>query len=389
MTSILRRPLSNEQTALLKVVYAHFRESGKWPIWQYVDLTLDQEGIDAATAITSLPVARGSSVQIVMQRGSYGVVGIDPASGLDPRLSIPLTVAGLWHLEEAAPLTGVFFDTVRYLVLKQSELAPDPHSEVNATVSSEEIDQKILAGTVGSPSGRSEEFLIPKLGKLLEREPILWSNMTNQDQDLTQWEIRVPDRLRILRGTAGVEDYIDRITSWVAPAVAPTEPSPGAPLDLPYALGYLDAVWKNRTNYRLFANPDIASAALLTQSGTSQEEFNSRMSALADVLGQVAVPGHPPRQNGALEAVREYLAEHLDTEAAERINTAFDTLITLRHLRVSAQHSDKRHRAVSAFEQLGLPYPPPSWELAWGWMTVQAREALDAIREEVHTGLHL
>lgn len=388
MTSILRQQLNSEQMALLKVVYAPFRQSGQWPIWQYVDLTLDQAGIDAASVLASLPVARASSERVLMQRGSYSLVGIERAEELPAQCAIPLTVAGLWHLEEAAPLTDVFLDTVRYLVTKQGALAPDPRCVVSATVSSEEVNQKILAGTIGSPGMRSEELLLSKLGRLLEREPILWSSMTNQSQDFTQWEILVPDRLRILQDLTGVEDYVDRITGWVAPAVAPTEPLPGAPLDLPYAIGYLDAVWKNRTNHRLFTNFDVASVALLTQSGTSQEEFNSRMSALADVLGQVAIPGHPPRQSGGLEAVREYLTEHLDTEAAERIKTAFDTLITLRHLRVSAQHSDKRHRAVSAFEQLGLPYPPPSWEQAWGWMTVRARGALDAIREEVHTGLH-
>ena len=54
---------------------------------------------------------------------------------------------------------------------------------------------------------------------------------------------------------------------------------------------------------------DPASVARLTLACGSEEEFNSLMSALADVLGQVTVPGTVvPPQRGALEAVREYLA---------------------------------------------------------------------------------
>ena len=106
-------------------------------------------------------------------------------------------------------------------------------------------------------------------------------------------------------------------------------------------------------------NLDPASIARLTQACGSEEEFNSLMSALADVLGQVVRPGQSsPPQRGALEAVRDYLLPALDADAADRVSAAIETLIRLRRIRVSTQHGDARHRAVTAFQEIGLAFPP-------------------------------
>lgn len=185
-----------------------------------------------------------------------------------------------------------------------------------------------------------------------------------------------------------IDYYLGRVTQVVAPPEPPSVPLSFAALDIPYAAGYLDAVWKSTTGVRLFVNIDPASAARLTQPCDSEEEFNSLMSALADLLGQAAVPGQSaPRQRGALEAVRDYLIEKLDTAAAERVNGAFGTLIRLRQIRVSTQHSDARHRAIAAFDDIGLAFPPANWAQAWAHIAVLAKGALDALREEIHAGL--
>jgi hypothetical protein len=174
----------------------------------------------------------------------------------------------------------------------------------------------------------------------------------------------------------------------VAPAEPVSVPLSSWPLDIPNAVGYLDAVWKSRTGAHMFVNLDPASVARLTQDCGSEEEFNSLMSALADVLGQVVVPGTAaPSRRGALEAVGGYLASALNPDVADRVNAAMDTLTRLRRIRVSTQHSDARHRAVTAFQEIGLPFPPPNWPQAWAHIAVQARGALDAIREEINANL--
>jgi hypothetical protein len=88
-----------------------------------------------------------------------------------------------------------------------------------------------------------------------------------------------------------------------------------------------------------------------------------------------------------LEEVRTYLDSALEDEAADRAGGAVDTLTSLRRIRVITQHGDARHRAVVAFQEIGLPFPPASWEQAWAHIAVLAKGALDVLREEVHAGL--
>lgn len=152
--------------------------------------------------------------------------------------------------------------------------------------------------------------------------------------------------MRALRGVVDIDDYIDRIAQYVAP------PDPGAPshswtlgpLDLPYAIGYLDAVWRAELGQRLFVNLDAASVARLTQPVNTEPEFNAVLSALADVLAQVAAPNQSaPRQTGALEAERDALLTNVPPEPTERIRDAFATLIEIRHF--ARQHSAQRRKA--------------------------------------------
>jgi hypothetical protein len=60
--SHLRETLSSEQMALLCVVFRPFDATGEWPVWQYLDPTLEAMGIDAEATLDSLPMAgtRGS-----------------------------------------------------------------------------------------------------------------------------------------------------------------------------------------------------------------------------------------------------------------------------------------------------------------------------------------
>jgi hypothetical protein len=224
-----------------------------------------------------------------------------------------------------------------------------------------------------------------KLRQLLAHEPFLYTVVQQLDPAKEEWTLQVPAVLRAYRGLATIDDYLDRVIEQVAPPGPPPVPLSFSALDIPYAVGYLDAVWKNRTGSHLFVNLDPASVARLTQARGSEEEFNSLMSALADVLGQVVTPGRSsPPQRGALEAVRDHLTAVLDAGAADRVGAAIATLIRLRQLRVSTQHSDARHRAVTAFQEIGLAFPPVNWEEAWEHIAVVAKGALDVLREEVH-----
>ena len=112
------------------------------------------------------------------------------------------------------------------------------------------------------------------------------------------------------------------------------------------------------------------------------------MSALADVLSQVAKPGttKAPR-TGALEDVRKYLDQELETPAAARCSKAIETLIKLRTIRHSIEHGDARAKAIAAYAELGLSFPIANWPQAWAQISAIACGALDVLREEAHAGL--
>jgi hypothetical protein len=141
---------------------------------------------------------------------------------------------------------------------------------------------------------------------LLGHEPCLYNVVHQPKPDIEEWTARVPAVLRSYRDIGSVDDYLDRLISLVAPPEPPSAPRSSGPLYILYAAGYLDAMSKSRTNWRLFLNLDPASVARLTLPCGSEEEFNSFMSALADVLGQVTKPDAVgPPQGCALEQVRD------------------------------------------------------------------------------------
>jgi hypothetical protein len=388
MSGLLREPLSAEQMHLLQVIYEQFDQSGAWPIWQYVDLTLDTKyQADAADVLASLPWIgeRGTTSQ------RYGLTWRE-----DSHLAVPnpdqhvvLTVAGLRYLRlTTEPVLGAFLVTIRHLVEAQRRLVPSPTTVVEAAVPSGEIAEQLTTWSIRGVSAPPAEATMRKVRRLLKHEPFLYNVVQQPKPDIEEWTVRVPAALRAYRGISSIDDYLHRLVEQVAPPELPPVPLSARPLDIPNSVGYLDAVWTSKTASRLFVNLDPHSVVRLTQPCGNEEDFNSLMSALADVLGQVVTPGRAaPHQRGALEGVRDYLVPLLEDEAAERVTDAFATLIRLRHIRVAAQHSDARHKAVAAFRDLGLPFPPVSWNWAWAHVASMTTGALDALREEVHVGL--
>jgi hypothetical protein len=384
---MLREKLSQDQLRLLQVIFEPFDQDRGWPVWQYVDLTLDNRfRLDAAAVLDSLPMVGDHSPMSM----SYGLTWReDSYMQPQPQTHVALTVAGLRYLRPRTdPLLEAFLVCAWHMVDAQSRLRPDPRQVVEATVSSGSIMEELKRWSARGKSGLPVEAMLRKVRRLLGHEPYLYNVVHQPKSDIEEWTARVPAILRSYRGIKSVDDYLDCVIPLVAPAEQPSAPPSSGPLDIPYAVGYLDAVWKSRTNSHLFVNLDPASVARLTLACGNEDEFNSFMSALADVLGQVAKPGTvgPPR-GGALEQVRDWLVPQLDAEAGDRVTTAFGTLIGLRHIRVGSQHADARHKAVEAFREIGLPFPPPSWGHAWTHTAVIARGALDAVREEVNAGL--
>jgi hypothetical protein len=385
MGGVLRAQLDPDQLTLLDAVFTPFDRQGEWPVWAYVDHVLDTQGLVAEDVLLSLPMAGDQGGGRLRYGLTWSTDGRVPNAGT-PLL---LTVAGMWHLGQAsAPILAAFKDAVRFLVDRQRSITPSPREVIEATATSAEL-ARWLAGTgPGNLQGPAAEVILRKVGQLLEREPYLWSGFHRPAEDSEQWDLKIPVYIRAYPDVTSIEEYIHVVEQRAAPPEPPSQPLSAAPLDIPYAVSFADAVWQSRTGVPLFARPDPASIARLTQPCDSEGTFNSLMSALADVLSQVARPGtgKAPR-SGALEEVRAYLNQELDPPAAARCAAAIGKLIRLRTIRHSIEHGDARAKAVAAYAELDLAFPVGDWPGAWSQISATACGALDALREEVHAGL--
>ena len=386
MSSVLRGQLDPDQLMLLRETFTPFDRMGEWPVWAYVDHQLDSKGLVAEDVLASLPVAGDAGGGRMRYRLTWNQDGRWlPSDGT----RLALTVAGMWHLESAsAPLLTAFKDTVRFLVERRRHVTPSPSEVVEVVVSSHEVARWLAGSGAGGLQGPAVDVILRKVGELVEHEPYLWHGFTRPDPEGERWELRIPVSIRDFRDVTTVEEYIDRVEQLVAPPNPPSQPLSAAPLDIPYAVSFADAVWESRTGFPLFARPDPASIARLTQPCDSEGTFNSLMSALADVLSQVAKPGtgKAPRA-GALEDVRRYLDRRLEPPAAARCSDAIGTLIMLRTIRHGIEHGDARAKAVAAYADLGLSFPVASWPQTWAQICAIACGALDVLREEAHAGL--
>lgn len=385
MSGVLRAQLDPDQLALLREVFTPFDRLGEWPVWSYVDHVLDAQGLVAVDVLASLPVAGGQGGGQMR----YGLTWNRDSRWLpNAGTRLALTVAGMWHLGSAsAPLLVAFKDAIRFLVDRQRNVIPSPSEVIEATATSTELARWLAGSGPWNLQGPAADVILRKVGQLLEHEPYLWHGFSRPGQDSDQWALKIPPSIRDYRDVTSVEEYIDVVEQLVVPPEPPSQPLSAAPLDIPYAVSFADAVWQSRTGFPLFARPDPASIARLTQPCDTEGTFNSLMSALADVLSQVARPGtgKAPR-SGALEEVRTYLNQELDSPAA-RCSDAIGTLIRVRSIRHSIEHGDARAKAVAAYAELGLIFPVASWPETWAQISAIVCGALDALREEVHAGL--
>jgi hypothetical protein len=118
-------------------------------------------------------------------------------------------------------------------------------------------------------------------------------------------------------------------------------------------------------------------AAKLTQPVASVEEFESRCSALADLLNALNLP-----KPATLHNMKARIGELLGDEAG-RAQAAVDTLRSVVALRAGQQHQGADTRAEEARVSLGLAAYVGNWEGAWNHLRAVTVQALDTIREEI------
>jgi hypothetical protein len=379
----LLKPLDPQQQLLVEVIAEGFEaNSMQWPVFDYIEGRLEHERIDPLVVLTSLPRHHGSG---------YGVAWWPLRGGAKPGPSekIGLTVLGLSFAEELGKvnpgLVPAFFTLIRFLAEWRRRRSVSPGEPRDLRISSD------LVAVALSERGIADTFLSGQLLlQLMEHEPATWQGGGSSSPD-GNWERDIHSDVYGFESVRTIDAYIDATLEmlWQPPPPEPvTTPSP---FGLVGAIDYLDTVWrllpdhKGRHLFKLRRAQAIAALAFPVQSA---DEFDSRLSGLSDILRSAQIPNSASQgqrqRDRPLGPFESYLVSLLP-EARPRIEAAIATLHRILDVRDAGQHAAAGGKRLTALRELGVGYPPPSWDFAWSVVTGRAIGALDAIREELST----
>lgn len=372
--------LNADQQAMIDIIAETWLSLGRWPVYDYVSRKLlAATGADPISVLTFLPVIRKP-----VGHGTYHLVTGEEGGPFAERAKrIGLTIGGLFHNRHGRHTAKELVQIIGAIAELDANLAPDPDRAIDLDIP--------LADLLPRHTGLGQ--MEPReVARSLSAEPPLWGAVQPSDGGIHR--VRPDSRLSGFRGVSEPDDYLRRCvvflrahnpSAGIAPAVR-------SPLDLPEAIGYLDVVWRLRYDTPLLTSLKPAAAAKLALPCASGDEFDSRLSALADVLSQIRVdlPAEADRDSKDLkEKSLARLQRRLRTEpglteeSKRRIDEAIDTLRVAIRIRVAGQHSGLDREVAHAFAALGMTYPPRDPVEAWEQIRTRCANALDAIREEL------
>lgn len=356
----LLRELTDAQRACLEVIGAVTSEHHRGPVFQYLEIELDKQGLDANAVLRSLPIMLRGSV-------NYGLFRAE--RGYNPDERVDLTVAGLAHL---APLRDAADLYVRVL----AGLA-----DANATAQYNPLEMtkiRIDGPELVSALGLARHPFLDLLPNLLKNEPGSWFGSLSADGS-PDWVYQPSGVIRRFRAVSDVPDYLARVRAWQVPAPPTPTPTIASPLGLAAALDYLSLAWKDRFDTPLLTLPDAERITRLAFEAHTEAEFDSRMSALREIVKDFHVGGLP----GGAGRIPEFLKDKLSPGAEFRVKSAVETLQAVKHVRNGAQHADGVSLAATEMQRLGLNYPIFDYSQAWASVTAYVIDALRVLREEL------
>jgi hypothetical protein len=349
-------------------------EPDAWPIFQYVEAVLYREhGLDARAVISEAP-----SIRFGAGQGRYAWVQADrPGATLQAEDKVRLTVAGMSRVTEATAEVEAFIETLALFVERERRFAPHATEVQTVEVSSGEIRQCLERRWV-----IGDDDNLTALVELLRREPSTWHCQVAPTEN-GPWSVRLSPFLRTYTGVTSPVEYVDRLVETIGLPLQPPLPLHPSSLSLPEAIDYLNAIWRAGVGNgkALIRISRAEAAAKLALDCATVDELESRLSALAGILGQLRLPTETGDKK--LVDLGEFLGRILKDDVATRAQDAVDVLRDIVALRVWRQHPGTDKVGSKAARRLGIAFPSESWGATWTQIRELAVAALSAIREEI------
>lgn len=340
--------------------------SGRWPVWQYVSMRLHEEGIDATSTLQRLP-----TWQYHYRPVALSALGSVP----DLDQSVALTMHGVIQAGGLVSdvLLPVFLASLRLAAKEQLSVAPDPTRVVPVEVEGGPFTEQVNMAAGAGLSGR-------QLFETLRREPPCWGGVVEEGSSW-RWDLTRQTLSGFADLTTG-DAYLSQLETIVGLPVGNVGVVALPPLALLDALDHLDLAWRLTMKQRLVDVPRTILVGRLTQPAGSAEEFESRCTALADVIANFRIPEDESvkDQDGSLNRLPVLLNQMLGDKAS----LAQAGVKTLRHIvgiRNAQQHTASSHRYEKDRRALGLDKFAGEWSAAWEHLRWVCVVALDNIRE--------
>lgn len=368
--SVFPPVLADAQQALIDIVWIGYRQALQWPFFEFVEGMMDKQNLDAVEVLASLPTL-GRTAQ---GHAAYGLVRPVYSGGKAPMANqpLPLTVAGLRYVPEASNGIALFFRLLDVMAAMRREAVFNPAKLSPVLVTETALKEKL------TPNPEDLAFL----DLITQTEPPTWLGSSVPD---ARWSRQVTREIRHFEGVTSIPEYVARLALYLEePAPAP-EPRYASPFELNAALDYFNAVWKLRFDrkrpiLRIFSAERTAKIAL--DAGT-QEEFDSRLTALSEIIKNLDVPPTPGVGGHPLQRLPFYMKANLPGASGERIERAVAVLGAIRVLRDSGQHVDAMTDSAEVLPLLGLTFPITDWSGAWNTVSAAAVDAVNTLREEI------
>jgi hypothetical protein len=361
-------PLPDDLLRLVRVAADGYAAAdGRWPYWQWVRQQLwTGHGLDAEEILGGMPT----------WEYDYRPVRLGYRGQPVPKITdeVPLSIHGLAYVCPAVlaaqQLVDAFLAALRTATVMQRGIKPEPARTVELKIPGDDFTK-----TVNMAAGT--ELSADQLFGLLSGEPATWLGVSQQNDQWT-WDL-TNARLTPYAEIQSVDDYLAQLDGLVAVPQQPSPPEYLPAMALPETFDHLGLAWRIATDKHLFHVPRAAIPAKLTQPAASAEEFESRCSALCDMVKSFDFPA----EGGSLNNMKARLTELLGKETAGRAHAAVDTLRLIFDLRAGQQHHGADTRAERAKTALGLSQFGSDWAAAWDHLRVTVVQALDTIREEI------